>query len=53
MMQEALEGLASKEGVCFTDCLITINDVLQHLNAVEELKCGYQLEEHICKEREN
>ena len=46
-----LDGLESKEGVSFLDCLIKIEDVLANLNTVEELKCGYQLEEYICKER--
>ena len=53
MESDALEGLQSKEGVDFTDCLITIQDILAKLNSVEELKCGYQLEEYICKERDN
>lgn len=51
MQSDALEGINSKEGVSFTECLITIQDVLAQLNTVEELKCGYQLEEYICKER--
>jgi len=33
--------------------LITIHDILPHLNTVEELICGYQLEEYICKSRED
>ena len=48
---DALEGIGSKENVNFTECQITIQDVLANLNALEELKCGYQLEEYICKER--
>ena len=52
MQREALEGLDQKEGVHFTDTLITIQDVLANLSAVEDLTCGYQLEEYICKERE-
>jgi len=51
MENEALEGIGSKENVNFTECLITIQDVIAQLNSVEELKCGYQLEEYICKER--
>ena len=52
MESEALEGLASKEGVTFVDTLITIQDILANLTPLEELTCGYQLEEYICKERE-
>ena len=47
-----LDGIGSKEGVNFTECQITIQDVLANLTAVEELKCGFQLEEHICNNRE-
>ena len=53
MENEALDGIGSKENVNFTECLITIQDVLANLNSVEELVCGYQLEEYICKERES
>lgn len=53
MEQEALDGIASKDGVTFTETLITIDDVLANLGTVEELKCGYQLEEYLCKERAN
>lgn len=53
MEAEALEGIASKEGVEFVATLITIDDVLSNLSTVEELKCGYQLEEYLCKERAN
>ena len=53
MKSAALDGLESKEGVNFTDCLITLDDLLAKLNPLEELICGYQLEEYICKEREN
>ena len=53
MKREALEGLDQKDGVDFTETQITIQDVLSRLNTVEEIKCGYQLEEHICKERAN
>ena len=36
----------------FTETLITIHDVLAQLNNVEDLTCGYQLEEFLCRERE-
>ena len=53
MERDALEGLDSKEGVNFTPTLISISDVLANLHSVEELRCGFQLEEYICKGRED
>lgn len=53
MESAALDGLENKDNVDFTECQISIHDVLPHLNTVEELICGYQLEEHICKERDS
>lgn len=51
MENDALEGLGSKEGVTFTETLITIDDVLANLTSVETLKCGFKLEEYLCNER--
>lgn len=51
MEQEALDGLDNKEGVDFSKCQITIHDLLACIGSVEDLKCGYQLEEYICSER--
>ena len=41
MESAALDGLENRDNVDFTECQISIHDVLPHLNTVEELICGY------------